>query len=107
MNGGCETCKHSCGEENCKGCLWDGKSQMNTHWEQRVLEEELDFISPKRIVRKLISVDVLDKIRAEIEKAIWEDTIYNFDGSDEVIIPRLDPDDVFEIINKYKAEVEE
>lgn len=46
---------------------------------------------------------VLDKIRTEIEKAVWEDSIYSFDGSDEVRIPCLDPDDVFEIIDKYRA----
>lgn len=50
--------------------------------------------------------EVLDKIRAEIEKAVWEDSIYSRDGADEVRIPRLDPDDVFEIIDKYKAESE-
>ena len=30
--------------------------------------EEIDFIQPKKIVDKLISVDVLDKIKAEIEQ---------------------------------------
>lgn len=29
---------------------------------------EIDFIQPKKTVGKLISVDVLDKIRAEIEE---------------------------------------
>ena len=29
--------------------------------------DEIDFIQPKKIVGKLISVSVLDKIRAEIE----------------------------------------
>ena len=48
--------------------------------------------------------EALDKIRAEIEKAVWEDSIYSRDGADEVRIPRLDPDDVFEIIDKYKEE---
>lgn len=48
--------------------------------------------------------DTLGKIRAEIEKAVWEDTIISRDGTEEVRIPRLDPDDVFEIIDKYKAE---
>ena len=51
--------------------------------------------------------DVLDKIRSEIEKAIWEDVIVSPDGLDEVRIPCLDPDDVFDIIDKYKAESEE
>ena len=50
--------------------------------------------------------DVLDKIKTEIEKAVWEDTIVSLDGTDEVRIPRLDPDDVFEIIDKYRAESE-
>ena len=51
--------------------------------------------------------DVLDKIRTEIEKAVWEDVLVCFDGTDEIRIPRLDPDDVFEIIDKYKAESED
>ena len=50
---------------------------------------------------------ILDKIRAEIEKAVWEDVIVSLDGMDETRIPRLDPDDVFEILDKYKAESEE
>jgi len=49
----------------------------------------------------------LDKIRAEIEKAVWEDVIVNLDGTDEIRIPILSPDDVFEIIDKYKAESED
>lgn len=55
---------------------------------------------------RYIKCEVLDKIRAEIEKAVWEDVIDSFDGTGEVRIPRLDPDDVFEIIDKYKAESE-
>ena len=47
---------------------------------------------------------VLDKIRTEIEKVVWDDIIVSLDGTDEIRIPRLDPDDVFEIIDKYKAE---
>jgi len=66
--------------------------------------KEIDFIQPKKIVGKLISVDVLDKIRAEIEQAVWEDAIVSCDGTDEVRIPRLDPDDVFEIIDRYRVE---
>lgn len=49
----------------------------------------------------------LDKIRAEIKKAVWEDVVVSLDGTDEVRIPRLDPDDVFKIIDKYKGESEE
>ena len=51
--------------------------------------------------------DVLDKIRAEIEKAIWIDVTVSQDGIDEEIwTPRLEPNDVFEIIDKYRAESE-
>jgi hypothetical protein len=46
--------------------------------------------------------ELLDKIRAEIEKAVWEDVIVSLDGTDETRIPRLDPDDVFEIIDRYR-----
>lgn len=49
---------------------------------------------------------VLDRVKVEIEKAVWEDVVVSLDGTDEVRIPLLDPDDVFEIIDKYKAEVE-
>lgn len=47
-------------------------------------------------------LDRIDKMKVEIKKAVWEDTIISLDGTDEVSIPRLDPDDVFEIIDKYK-----
>lgn len=52
-------------------------------------------------------IDVLNEIRAEIEKAVWEDVVVSLDGADETRIPRLDPDDVFEIIDKYRAESED
>lgn len=45
---------------------------------------------------------LLDKIRAEIKEAVWEDVVVSLDGTDETRIPRLDPDDVFEIIDKYR-----
>ena len=54
----------------------------------------------------LIPASVIDRIRAEIEKAVWEDVIISLDGTDETRIPCLNPDDVFEIIDKYKAESE-
>lgn len=44
----------------------------------------------------------LDKIRAEIKKAVWEDVVVSLDGTDETRISRLDPDDVFKIIDKYR-----
>ena len=60
-----------------------------------------------RLCKALDNENVLDKIRAEIEKAVWEDVVVSLDGMDEVRIPCLNPDDVFEIIDKYKAESEE
>ena len=64
------------------------------------------FQTPQGRQVRYIKCEILDKIRAEIEKAVWEDVIDSFDGTDEVRIPRLDPDDVFKIIDKYKAESE-
>ena len=58
------------------------------------------------IIKDLEQEPILDKIRAEIEKAVWEDVIVSLDGMDEVRIPRLEPDDVFKIIDKYRAESE-
>ena len=60
----------------------------------------------ERLCKALDNENALDKIRAEIEKAVWEDVIVSLDGTDEVRIPRLEPDDVFDIIDKYKAESE-
>lgn len=96
MYGGCDTCKHSWGEENCKGCLWDGKSQRNTHWEQ----EELDITTPKKVVGKMISTGVLDKIRAEIEND-WQ--LKEFPSSPFSCGLRR----AIEIIDKYMTESEE
>ena len=57
-------------------------------------------------IKALEQEPILDKIRAEIEKAVWEDVVVSLDGTDEVRIPRLEPDDVFAILDKYKAESE-
>ena len=50
--------------------------------------------------------NVIDKISAEIEQAVWEDVVVSLDGTDETRIPCLDPDDVFEILDKYKESEE-
>lgn len=51
----------------------------------------------------------LDDVKAEIEKAVWEDVIVSRDGTDEELrIPRLEPDDVFDILDNIgKTESEE
>ena len=56
---------------------------------------EIDFIQPKKTVGKLISVDVLDKIRDEIEKDAFKD----INGSKYIFVNRVN-----QIIDKYKAE---
>lgn len=58
---------------------------------------EIDFIQPKKTVGKLISIEVLDKIIAEIQNLRNCTCSY----SDEVI------DDVEDIIDKYKNGVSE
>ena len=59
---------------------------------------------------RLIDADALDldKIRAEIEQVIREETMVDCSGGEyERIVSTLDPDDVFEIIDKYRTESEE
>ena len=49
-----------------------------------------------------------DKIRAEIEQAIRKETVMDsFGGEYERIVSTIDPDDVLEILDKYKPEREE
>ena len=64
-------------------------------------EDELDFIQPKKTVGTLISVDVLDKIRAEINRL----TVYY--TTDDKGINLISQNAVNRIFDKYKAESEE
>lgn len=82
--------------------MWD---ILHRECHKVVTEENYDAI--KKSIKALEQESVLDKIRAEIEKAVWEDVIASLDGTDEIRIPCLDPNDVFEIIDKYKTESEE
>ena len=64
---------------------------------------EIDFIQPKKTVGKLISVDVLDKSRAEI--AALNPVDYVFMSSYEGHRGASDmKDDVLQIIDKYRGE---
>lgn len=54
---------------------------------------EIDFIQPKEIVGKLISVEVLDKIRTEIDSYCSD----NRDRNDGLYI-------AMKIIDKYRGE---
>lgn len=89
--GGCDTCKHGWGEENCKGCLWDGKAQRNTHLEP--------FINKPCVSEGVCHEDkmkVLEKIKAEIEQDAFKDV----NGSKYISVNRVN-----QIINKYTEEV--
>ena len=56
---------------------------------------------------KALEQPTLDKIRAEIEEVIQEETVVDHSGGEyERVISKLDPDDVLQIIDKYKAESE-
>jgi len=61
---------------------------------------EIDFVQPKKTVGELISVDVLDKIKAEIEALSNANPSYWHSGD------MVDRDEVLQIIDKYKAESE-
>ena len=37
--GKCSTCKHDF-DDACESCEWDSVKEMNTNWEQRMLEEK-------------------------------------------------------------------
>ena len=63
-------------------------------------DEELDFVQPKKIVNKLISINVLDKIRAEIEQIVNEEQKHDKKWA---IGLRY----AVNIIDKYKAESED
>lgn len=60
-------------------------------------QEQIDFVQPHKTVGKLISVDVLDKIRAELIQSIQNGTLKIESGNEEL----------FRIIDKYRAESEE
>lgn len=67
MSGGCDTCNHnhSWGETKCRGCLWDDKSQRNTHWEPRE-----PFINKPCVSEQACREDkmkVLEKIETEMQ----------------------------------------
>ena len=67
--------------------------------------EELDFIQPKKIVGKLISADVLNKIRAEIERRGGNDEKAFCKSLNESY--KLGLKEAIDIIDKYKAESED
>lgn len=73
-----------------------------------LLSSEFDNGYAKGFREALEQDNVLDKIRAEIEQVIREETVVDHTGGEyERIISMIDPDDVLNIIDKYIAESEE
>lgn len=71
------------------------------------LDMAIKALSSSEKPNKWIRAEVLYKIRAEIESAIQEENVSDNCGAiygDEHIESKLDPDVVFQIIDKYKAE---
>ena len=62
---------------------------------------EIDFIQPKKVVGKLISIEVLDKIRTEIEMMKLGESVNVCIKAHDDAINR-----VLKIIDKYRTESE-
>lgn len=102
MYGGCDTCQHSWGETKCRGCLWDGKSQINTHWEPKE-----SFINKPCVSEQTCHEDkmkVLEKIRAELERRGGNDEKAFCKSLNESY--KLGLREAIEIIDKYMKESE-
>ena len=73
--------------------------------------DEIDFIQPKKTVGKLISIDVLDKIRTEIKSRCHciniLASILPYTERREIQELSCEIMDLFEIIDWYKAESED
>ena len=78
-------------------------------WSKDLSDDEIEAIAIA--LKALNQKPILDKIRSEIEKVVWEDILPIFDEKyqviDEIRTPLLDAEDVFEIIDKYRAESED
>ena len=60
----CSSCRHYPNDEHCHGCVWDSKTQRNTHW-----EPQEPFINKPCISEGVCHEDkmkVLEKIKAEM-----------------------------------------
>jgi len=84
MSGGCDTCRHGWGEENCRGCLWDDKAQRNTHWE------------PRGCLFKSV-----DGLIEKLKEKSYSESEYGVDEFDANRVIQLS--DAIEIIDKYKT----
>jgi len=67
-------------------------------------DESMSYLDALKEIKRL--KEALDKIRAEIEEAIQEETVVNMNGGEyEHTELKLDPDDVLQIIDKHLAEL--
>ena len=70
------------------------------------VKSDVDMAKVADAIKALEQEPVLDKIRAEIEQIIREEIVDRAGGEYETIVSTIDPDDVLEIIDKYKSESE-
>ena len=70
------------------------------------VKSDVDMAKVADAIEALEQEPVLDKIRAEIEQIIREEIVDRAGGEYETIVSTIDPDDVLEIIDKYKSESE-
>lgn len=90
----CSSCRHYPNDKHCHGCVWDSKTQGNTHWEPKE-----PFINKPCVSDGVCHEDkmkVLEKIKAEIEQDAFKDV----NGSKYISVNRVN-----QIINKYTDEV--
>ena len=74
-----------------------------SQWYNKDLDD-LDFLTDEE--KAVVVNSVFDKIRAEIEGAIQEELVEDDSGcmcAYDHIESKLDPDDVFRILDKYRA----
>ena len=105
FDGKCPYTGEPCYDWECDTCEIEAEEKKSMEELDRAESEELDFIQPKKTVRKLISVDVLDKIRAEIKHEREE--AYKMFGHALGFDKIATYDKCIGIIDKYKAESED
>ena len=81
--------------------------QMARYLKDGCYQQEILLKAAHIIDEALEQESTLDKIRSEIEGVIQEETIIELWCEHRITISKLDPDDVFEIIDKYRTESEE
>lgn len=89
---------------SCCGEIWNRDNQKQISLGKHTL-----YLCPE-CYHEYISFcnKMLDQIRADIENVIQEETVMGTSGGEyEHVESKLDPEDVFQIIDSYKVKVEE